>query len=120
MGGTDCGATHTPFDVLLDEIMAFTSQGLSNAEALRTVTSAGAEQLGFSRRGRVAAGYEADLVLLAADPLADLEALRRPARRTESGRGRLRGRRSDLPLTGQSRTDGARCGAALAGHPTPP
>ena len=78
MGGTDCGATHTPFDVLLDEIMAFTSQGLSNAEALRTATSAGAEQFGLSRRGRVATGYEADLVLLAADPLADLEALRRP------------------------------------------
>ena len=78
VGGTDCGATHTPFDTLLDEIVAFTSQGLSNAEALRTVTSDGAEQLGLSRRGRVAAGYEADLALLAADPLADLEALRRP------------------------------------------
>ena len=65
VGGTDCGATHTPFDVLLDEITAFTSQGLSNAEALRTVTSDGAERLGLSRRGRVAAGYEADLVLLA-------------------------------------------------------
>ena len=42
------------------------------------MTSSGAEQLGLSRRGQVAAGYEADLVLLAADPLADLEALRRP------------------------------------------
>ena len=78
VGGTDCGATHTPFDTLLDEITAFTTQGLSNAEALRTVTSDGAERLGLARRGRVAAGCEADLVLLAADPLADLEALRRP------------------------------------------
>lgn len=78
VGGTDCGATHTPFDTLLDEITAFTSQGLSNAEALRTVTSDGAAQLGLARRGRIAAGYEADLVLLAADPLTNLEALRRP------------------------------------------
>ena len=87
VGGTDCGATHTPFDVLLDEITAFTTQGLSNAEALRTVTSDGAERLGLSRRGRVEAGYEADLVLLAADPLADLEALRRPLAVLKAGRG---------------------------------
>jgi len=78
VGGTDCGATHTPFDVLLDEIIAFTSQGLSNAEALRTVTSVGADQLGLFRRGQIALGREADLVVLEADPLADLEALRRP------------------------------------------
>ncbi|MAG37459.1 MAG: hypothetical protein CL878_14585 [Dehalococcoidia bacterium] len=78
VGGTDCGATLTPFDVLLDEIIAFTSQGLSNAEALRAATSEGADQLGLSRRGHIAVGYEADLVLLGDDPLADLEALRRP------------------------------------------
>src|SRR5262249_17310459 len=76
IGGTDCGATDTPFDPLVDEILAYTRAGLSNAEALRTVTSNSATFVKLPRLGEVKEGYRADLILVEGDPLADLNALR--------------------------------------------
>ena len=78
IGGTDCGVVDTPFDSLVDEVIAYTQAGLSTAEALRTVTSDGAEFLGLSAVGQVKGTYRADLTLLAGNPFADLEHLRRP------------------------------------------
>jgi len=78
IGGTDCGATDTPFDSLVDEIITYTRVGLSSAEVLRTVTSDAAEFLGLSAIGQVKETYRADLTLLAGSPFEDLEHLRRP------------------------------------------
>jgi imidazolonepropionase-like amidohydrolase len=78
VGGTDAGATDTPFDALHEELAAYASVGLSLAEALRTVTSTAARHLRFGDRGEVAVGRRADLLLLDADPLLDLATLARP------------------------------------------
>lgn len=78
VGGTDSGVTDTPSDSLVDEVSAYTTIGMTRAEALRTVTSGAADRLRLGPVGEVRVGYRADLLLLAADPLADLGALRRP------------------------------------------
>ena len=58
------------------EVMRFRALGLSPVEALATATSGAAELLGIaSRTGRVAAGLEADLIVLEANPLEDPMAL---------------------------------------------
>jgi imidazolonepropionase-like amidohydrolase len=58
------------------EVMRFRALGLSSVEALATATSGAAELLGIgARTGRVAAGFEADLIVLEANPLDDAAAL---------------------------------------------
>jgi len=79
LGGTDCGATDTPFDSLVDELIAYTQAGLSNIEALQTVTCDSAKYLRLGRVGEVKPGYGADLMLIASNPLQDLNALRKPS-----------------------------------------
>jgi imidazolonepropionase-like amidohydrolase len=86
IGGTDAGVTDMPFDTLVDEILAYTRAGLSNAEALRSVTSDGAAFLKLSGVGAVQEGQRADLVLLSGDPLENLEVLRRPLKVFLAGR----------------------------------
>lgn len=85
IGGTDCGATNTPFDSLVDELESYTEAGLTRHEALRTVTDMGATYLGFSGVGRIHPGHRADLTLLDGNPLEDLEVLRRPRQVYKSG-----------------------------------
>jgi imidazolonepropionase-like amidohydrolase len=85
IGGTDCGATNTPFDSIVDEIITFADAGMTKAEALRTITSQSAEYLGVSDIGRISEGCQADLVLLDSDPFDDLTALRKPSRVFKSG-----------------------------------
>ncbi len=85
IGGTDCGATNTPFDSLVDELESYTEAGLTRHEALRTVTDLGASYLGLSRVGRIQPGHRADLTLLDGNPLEDLEVLRRPLQVYKSG-----------------------------------
>lgn len=85
IGGTDCGATNTPFDSLVDELESYTEAGLTRHEALRTVTDLGATYLGLSRVGRIQPGHRADLTLLDSNPLEDLEVLRRPLKVYKSG-----------------------------------
>jgi imidazolonepropionase-like amidohydrolase len=86
LAGTDCGCTDTPFDSLVDELLAYTSAGLSRAEALRSATSGAAEILGLPETGEIRPGARADLLLVAADPLEGLEVLRRPDMVLRSGR----------------------------------
>ena len=78
VGGTDAGVPDTPFDVLVDELLGYVSMGLSAAAALRTGTTSAAAVLRLGRVGEVVTGAAADLVLLARDPLLDLEAYRHP------------------------------------------
>jgi len=81
MTGTDA-----PFDFVVpgfslhDELARFVACGLTPLEALRSATLVPAETLGIAgEAGTIAAGKSADLVLLEADPLADVNAVRRNA-----------------------------------------
>jgi hypothetical protein len=72
--------TDTPYaDAALDrELELFVRAGVSPAEALRAATSGATEFLGLSHTvGTIAVGMRADLVLLAADPIADIKNVRR-------------------------------------------
>jgi len=55
--------------------------GLSSLEAIEAATATGPLTLGpqAPRSGRLAAGYDADVITLAADPLADIDVLADPA-----------------------------------------
>ncbi len=58
------------------EVMHLTRLGLSPFEALQAATVSAAELLGLGdRTGRIAPGYEADLVLVPGNPLQDVRAL---------------------------------------------
>lgn len=86
IAGTDCGITATPFDSLVEELLAQVQAGMSNAEALRSATSEAAGLLRLGRVGEVKAGYRADLIVLDEDPLQNLEALRKPVAVLKSGK----------------------------------
>ena len=86
IGGTDCGATNTPFNSLVDEIESYTEAGLSKTEALRTVTSKGAALMNLPKLGEVKEDYRADLILVDGNPLEDLEVLRAPRTVIKSGK----------------------------------
>ncbi len=58
-----------PHGVLPHGIMLFGSLGFTNAEALASATSMAAQACGLAdRKGRIAPGYDADLVAVAGDP----------------------------------------------------
>ena len=58
------------------EVERFVQLGMSNFEALQTATVSSAELLQMQdRTGRIATGYEADLILVPANPLTNIEAL---------------------------------------------
>jgi imidazolonepropionase-like amidohydrolase len=81
--------TGPPDTALHDELLAMVNAGLTAADALRAATSAAAECLGITNtHGAVAAGRSADLVLLDADPLADVRNTRRIAAVISAGRFR--------------------------------
>ncbi|RYH14342.1 MAG: hypothetical protein EON57_00670 [Alphaproteobacteria bacterium] len=64
---------------LLDELDRYVAAGLTPREALYTATIAPAEFLGLSdTSGSISKGMRADLVILARNPLVDLDALRKP------------------------------------------
>ena len=52
--------------------------GIGQAEALRTITSVAAGVIGLGhRKGRIAPGFDADILAVDGDPIADPEALHR-------------------------------------------
>jgi len=75
---SDAGiAPQKPHDVLPWGPRVMTSSGFSGAEALRAVTSVAADACGVGdRKGRIAPGYDADLLAVAGDPLTDANAVR--------------------------------------------
>jgi imidazolonepropionase-like amidohydrolase len=86
LAGTDSGITQTPFDSLVDELVAHREAGMSASEALRSATSESAKILRLEKVGEVRIGYRADLILLTDDPLQNIEALRNPAAVLKAGR----------------------------------
>lgn len=74
MAGTDAapGVYIVPGFSLHDELAEFVAAGLSPMDALQTATSNPARFLGRTDIGTVAPGALADLVLLSADPVADI------------------------------------------------
>ena len=69
---------HKPHDVLPRAPGQATMVGFSGAEALRMVTSVAADACRVGdRKGRIAPGYDADLLAVDGDPLTDPNAVRR-------------------------------------------
>jgi imidazolonepropionase-like amidohydrolase len=79
VAGTDAGLGPTkPPDVLRWAIGQLAQVGMSPLEALRANTSVAARGCGLGRRkGRIAPGYDADILAVDGDPLADPAALHR-------------------------------------------
>jgi imidazolonepropionase-like amidohydrolase len=71
--GTDVGYTEA-FDTA-EEYRLMAGAGLDWRQILTSLTTAPAERFKFRRKGTVAGGMDADLVILAADPAADPAAL---------------------------------------------
>jgi imidazolonepropionase-like amidohydrolase len=80
VAGSDAGiAPIKPHDVLrYAPAMLHGQLGLSPADTLRLVTSAAAQVIGLGhRKGRIAPGFDADILAVDGDPVADLAALHR-------------------------------------------
>ena len=74
--GSDCGWSYYAFDGFRHEIEALASCGMGAAGALRAGTLDSAAAMGLDRDvGSVERGKLADLLVVAGDPLVDLEAL---------------------------------------------
>ncbi len=74
--GTDAGVY--PHGENARQFAYMVKYGLTPARAIRSATSDAAELLGRSKDiGRIAPGYHADLIAVAADPLEDVRALER-------------------------------------------
>ena len=89
VAGTDAGiAPAKPHDVLRYAVPQLLTLGLSAPEVLRTITSVAADVCGLAdRKGRIAVGYDADILAVSGDPLTDPEAMHRIA--AVYSRGRL-------------------------------
>jgi len=74
---TDAGiGPHKPHDVLPSDLAYFAAQVATNVDALASVTSLAAQACGLGeRKGRIAAGFDADLLAVAGDPAHDIGAL---------------------------------------------
>ena len=79
VAGTDAGiAPGKPHDVLRYAPAMLRELGIGPAEALRIITSEAAGVIGLGhRKGRIAPGFDADILAVDGDPLADLAALHR-------------------------------------------
>lgn len=73
--GTDAGAMPQRVIGFAEhrELKLLTEAGLTPARALQVATADAADLLGLADRGRIAAGKRADLLVLDADPLADIQ-----------------------------------------------
>jgi imidazolonepropionase-like amidohydrolase len=81
VAGSDAGiAPAKPHGVLPEWVVALVAAGVPAAEALASATSRAARACGLGdRKGRLRIGYDADLLLVDGDPMADAGALRRVA-----------------------------------------
>lgn len=77
VAGTDAGISEgKPHDVLPYAMTEHLDAGMTPIEALRALTSVAARALSVEdRKGRLAVGYDADLVAVAGDPFVDPSAL---------------------------------------------
>ncbi|HJY02610.1 MAG TPA: amidohydrolase family protein [Streptosporangiaceae bacterium] len=88
IAGTDAGIDNTPHHQYAGGLAAMVSLlGFSPAEVIAMATTEAATALGLGAvTGRLAAGYEADLIVVDSDPLADIAALGRLRRVVARGR----------------------------------
>jgi len=88
VSGTDGGVARTkPHGMLPLSVAALVAGGVSTAAALATATSLAAQACGLGdRKGRLRAGYDADLLVVDGDPVAGIAALSRPLAVFASGR----------------------------------
>ena len=90
LAGSDSGAFNSytyPGASLHDELTLLVQAGLTPAQALRAATLSGATFMGVAARsGSIAVGKDADLLLLRANPLADITNARRIAAVVARGR----------------------------------
>jgi imidazolonepropionase-like amidohydrolase len=79
VAGSDAGiAPVKPHDVIRFAPALLRHAGMAPADALRAVTSTAAEVCGVGqRKGRIAAGYDADILAVDGDPITDPAALHR-------------------------------------------
>ena len=79
VAGSDAGiAPIKPHDVVRHAPDQLREVGIGQAEALRMVTSQAAEVIGLGhRKGRIAPGFDADILAVDGDPIADPAALHR-------------------------------------------
>ncbi|GAA0725732.1 amidohydrolase family protein [Halorubrum trapanicum] len=76
--GTDAGTPFNFFEDIPQELAHMVEYGLSPERALEAATVNAADLLGLDDVGRVEEGYQADLVVLDADPTEDVEAWQEP------------------------------------------
>jgi hypothetical protein len=74
ISGADSGiSAGKPHGILPEAVIDLVDAGLTPAEALASATSAAARSCGLAdRKGRLRVGYDADLLLVDGDPLADV------------------------------------------------
>ena len=84
--GTDAGiSVAKPHDVAPAAIHDLISIGMTPVEALAAMTSGGADALGLSGKGRLAAGADADMIAVDGDPRTDPSAVTRIAQVWRAG-----------------------------------
>ena len=71
MAGTDAGIDQSkPHDVVAHAMVELVEAGMTPAEALGTLTTVAARALGVDgHKGRLARGFDADVVVVDGDPL---------------------------------------------------
>jgi imidazolonepropionase-like amidohydrolase len=77
VGGTDAGVARSkPHDVMPYGVMFLARAGLTNVAALQAATLVAAEACGVGeRKGRLAVGFDADILVVRGNPVEDLRAL---------------------------------------------
>lgn len=117
LAGTDAGNAGTLYGISMHrELAALVEAGLSPAAALAAATSVPAAAFRLGRRGCIATGCKADLLLVEGDPTRDITATRRivevwkdgqsanalrDARREQVAQERAGSTRQDLPADGR-------------------
>jgi imidazolonepropionase-like amidohydrolase len=78
IAGTDAGINNTPHHQFVGGLEYLVSLGLSPEQVIAMATTEAAEALGVGAAiGRLAPGYDADLIVVDGDPVADIAALGR-------------------------------------------
>ena len=80
VAGSDAGiGPAKPHGVLPRTLEEYVASGMDPASALAAATVQAADACGVpERKGRIRPGFDADLLVVEGDPLADITALRRP------------------------------------------
>jgi imidazolonepropionase-like amidohydrolase len=87
IAGTDAGVDNTPHHQYVGGLEALARLGFSPEQVIAMATTEAAAALGVGAvTGRLVPGYEADLIVVDGDPLADLAALGRLRRVVARGR----------------------------------